>query len=84
MKFQLQENDITILQLGATETENGGDVRNVTFEINGKSFERKILLGKKEDGGNEDDPEQFYLSNKEQIQSSLIDFLSQNHLYYNQ
>ena len=59
MKIQIQENEIDIINLG-TAVENHGVVkREVTFEINGKPFQRTIVLGLNGTGADYEDPEKF-------------------------
>lgn len=83
MKIELQENEITIVSLGAAHEEHGVIKREVTFEIQGKQFQRDIILGPNGTGADFTDPEKFYMMNKEQVDASLIVFLSENHLYDN-
>lgn len=82
MTFRLQENDINIENIGAVTDYGISKSRRVTFSINGKTFERDILLS--EDSENESaNAETFYLENRAAIEASLIDYLSENHLYLN-
>lgn len=83
MKIQIQENDILIVNLGTSTHENGNAKRKVTFEISGKQFDREIILGPNGTGEDYTDPEKFYIKNKDQVDASLIEYLSENHLYYN-
>lgn len=83
MKIELQENEITLVRLGAAREENRVMMREVTFEIQGKEFQRDIILGPNGTGADYTDPEKFYMMNKEQVDASLITFLSENHLYNN-
>lgn len=83
MKIEIQENEITIVKLGPSHEDNGVMMREVTFEIQGKEFQRDIILGPNGTGADFTDPEKFYMMNKEQVDASLIVFLSENHLYDN-
>ncbi|MGZ5188756.1 MAG: hypothetical protein ACXWB4_07300 [Kaistella sp.] len=83
MKIEIQENEITIVKLGPSHEDNGVMMREVTFEIQGKEFQRDIILGPNGTGADYTDPEKFYMMNKEQVDASLIVFLSENHLYDN-
>ncbi|MGZ5273755.1 MAG: hypothetical protein ACXWCA_05525 [Kaistella sp.] len=83
MKIEIQENEITIVKLGPSHEDNGVMMREVTFEIQGKEFQRDIILGPNGTGADYADPEKFYMMNKEQVDASLIVFLSENHLYDN-
>lgn len=83
MKIQIQENDILIVDLGKATHENRNVKRKVTFEINGNRFDREIILGPNGTGEDYDNPEKFYIMNREQVDASLIEYLSQNHLYHN-
>ena len=83
MKIELQENEITIVHLGTAFEENGVIMRKVTFEIQGKEFERDIILGPNGTGADFTDPQKFYMMNKEQVDANLVLFLSEHHLYNN-
>ena len=83
MKIQIQENDILIVKLGNSTHDNGNVKREVTFEINGTQFDREIILGPNGTGENYTEPEKFYMMNKDQVDASLIVYLSENHLYDN-
>ena len=83
MKIEIQENEITIVKLGPSHEDNGVMMREVTFEIQGKEFQRDIILGPNGTGADYTDSEKFYMMNKEQVDASLIVFLSENHLYDN-
>ena len=83
MKIEIQENEINIVKLGPSHEDNGVTMREVTFEIQGKEFQRDIILGPNGTGADFTDPEKFYMMNKEQVDASLIVFLSENHLYDN-
>ena len=83
MKIELQENEITIVKLGPSQEENGVMKREVTFEINGVEFQRNIILGHNGTGADFTDPQKFYMMNKDQVDASLIVYLSENHLYDN-
>lgn len=83
MKIQIQENDILIVDLGNVTHDDRNVTREVTFEINGTQFTRKIILGPNGIGEDYSDPEKFYMMNKEQVDTNLIEYLSENHLYYN-
>lgn len=84
MKIEIQENDITLVSLGATTEQNRVVKGEVTFEINGEQFTREILLEPNGTGEDYEDPEKFYMRNKEMVDANLIDFLSDHHLYNNQ
>ncbi len=83
MKIELQENEITIVNLGPSHEENGVMKRQLTFEINGIEFQRDIILGPNGTGADFTDSQKFYMMNKEQVDASLILYLSENHLYDN-
>lgn len=83
MKIEIQENEIGIVKLGESHDENGVIMREVTFEIQGKEFQRDIILGPNGTGADYTDPEKFYMMNKEQVEASLVVYLSENHLYDN-
>lgn len=82
MTFELQGNEVQIVSLGGTVQSEGTNRRKVTFSVNGKQFERDILLGD-ETGQQVNSAEEFYTVYEQQITSSLIDFFSANHQYNN-
>ncbi len=83
MKIEIQENEIYLVKLGPSTEENRVVKREVTFEINGVQFNREILLEPNGTGDDYDDPECFYIRNKEMVDASLIDYLSDHQLYDN-
>lgn len=83
MKIQLQENDVEIVRLGDSVEENGVAKRTVTFSVSGKEFDREIILGPNGTGEDYDDAEKFYIRNQQQVDTSLINYFSENHLYEN-
>jgi pyruvate carboxylase len=83
MKIQIQENEILLVSLGTAHTENRVTKREVTFEINGEQFTREILLEPNGTGADYQDPQKFYMMNKEMVDASLVEFLSDHQLYNN-
>lgn len=83
MKFELQENEINLLRLGESRAEGGVVKREIFFEVKGKEFSREVILGPNATGADYDDVSNFYRMNKEMVEASLIQFLSENHLYDN-
>lgn len=83
MKIEIQGNEISILNLGAIHEDHGVVKREVTFEIKGAPFQRNIILGLNGTGADYHDPQHFYIMNKDQVDASLIEYLSENHLYEN-
>ncbi|OWK73032.1 hypothetical protein CBW16_12375 [Flavobacteriaceae bacterium JJC] len=81
MKIEIQGNEISILSLGATQEDHGVVKREVNFEIKGTPFQRYIILGMNGTGADYHDPQHFYRMNKDQVDASLIEYLSENHLY---
>lgn len=81
MKIEIQDNEIFIVNLGNSAEYNGVTKRSVTFEIKGHQFDRDVILGPNGTGEEFNDPEKFYMMNKEQVDASLIEYLSENHLY---
>lgn len=75
MKFQLQENEVEIINLGDENNES----RNVTFSVGGETFEREILMSADHPVAN--NLEEFHLQNRETIEKSVIDHLSENNMY---
>ena len=84
MKILLQENEVSIVKLGDSKENNGVHTRNVTFEMNGKQFDREILLTPNGTGEDYEDFNNFYAMNRETVDASLIEYFSENHDYYNQ
>ena len=82
MTFQLQENDIQLLSVGDAFQKEGSEYRPVTFSIKSKEFTRDILTAA--DSAIGDNLEEFYLLNKEQIDSGVTSYLSETQIYDNQ
>ena len=80
MKIKIQENEVNIVKLGPSLEENAVMKHDVTFEINGIEFQRDIILGPNGTGADFSDPQKFYMMNKDQVDASLIVYLSENHL----
>lgn len=83
MTFQIQENDVAIVQYGEPIEKENGTVREVTFEVNGKQFTRDILMSEDEEDAYYSNDTDFYNHNQEAIEKNLIDFFSANQAYYN-
>lgn len=83
MKFQIQENDLSIVNHGNPFKKNGSTVREVTFDMKGKQFTREILMSDDEENANYANDEEFYQHNQEAIEKNLIDFFSDHQTYEN-
>ena len=83
MKIKVQENEVSIVKLGASTENNGVYKRNVTFEMNGQQFDREILLTPNGTGDDYENAENFYAMNKETVDASLTEYFSENHNYLN-
>lgn len=84
MKIKLQENEVSIVKLGDSKENNGVYTRTVTFEMNGRQFDREILLTPNGTGADYEDFNNFYAMNKETVDASLTEYFSENHTYLNQ
>lgn len=83
MKFQIQENEIEIVNVGPISNDGDTMKRTVTFSINGQNFDRDILVSPDERTGDELRNDDFYTRNKENIDTNIIDYLSEHNLYNN-
>lgn len=80
MKFTIQDTEFTILSVGQPYNEEGFVKQPVTFSYKGGEVTRDILISADEAGASTS-AEDFYLKNREGIEKSLIDYLSENNIY---
>ncbi|TXF79199.1 hypothetical protein [Chryseobacterium sp.] len=79
MKIQIKENEFLLLALGQAKEEHGVVTREVSFEFNGNRFEREIVLRPNGTGADYEEPEKFYMMNKEMVDASLVEYLAEQH-----
>ncbi|MBW8361477.1 MAG: hypothetical protein K0M56_04745 [Kaistella sp.] len=79
MKIQIKENEFLLLELGQAKEEHGVVTRELTFEFNGNRFQREIILRPNGTGADYEEPEKFYMMNKEMVDASLVEYLAEHH-----
>lgn len=81
MKIEIQENEINLFRLGESTSEAETVKRTIFFEIQGKEYSCDVILDRNNTGENYDNPENFYMMNKEMVDAALVTFLSEHHFY---